>query len=261
MATQEQLAQKRDFRRKFISISLNKGSKDKFYPLAFADGCWSDGRTEVMIHRTNVHTDSSWAGAMIFNIRFHATNWGHGADWWGTHYTYQKSGFVGNFKVPSIGAGVIIWLRGGYTYYAYNECAEGAGLKWNGPDNLGSITPYHKAQTFSPITTISSNVKRGHFNSLGLITTAMISGSLVRRRSFRGFDFRKGSTSWFYPIALQDACWSDGRTEIMIHRTNVHTDKSWAGAMIFNIKFHATNWGHGADYWDTHYTYNRQGFA
>jgi len=112
-----------------VSGSFNVGGDfDKFYPVTFYDGAWGNNvPTNLIIGRSNTHTDSTWRGSLMASFKFHVTAWGHGSNfidadikpYWGAYFN-----FIAGWH-DATGNGIcnciIIWLRGGGTTYYYQS--------------------------------------------------------------------------------------------------------------------------------------------
>jgi hypothetical protein len=60
-----------------------------------------------------------------------------------------------------------------------------------------------------------------------------------------------GSISNYYPVIFTDHAWDNNvATEMTLGRSNVHDDATWRGAIIAKFRFHTTQWGHGANFFD-----------
>lgn len=98
-----------------------QGDMDKYYPVSFYDGKWdSHQATELAIGRSTIHTNAMWHGSLIANFSFHITNWGHGSSFIDANIVQTGSPFIGGWVDPtqsSSYARILIWLKGGTTYY------------------------------------------------------------------------------------------------------------------------------------------------
>ncbi|HTI07058.1 MAG TPA: hypothetical protein VL832_00845 [Puia sp.] len=107
------------------------GDVDKYYPVAFTDNAATFNiATEMTLGRTGVHDDAQWRGAIIAKIRFHANQWGNGANFIDVDMRENTTGpvtinnFIGGWVDASMSNGtsqVVIWLRGGTTTYFYTS--------------------------------------------------------------------------------------------------------------------------------------------
>lgn len=109
-----------------VSLKIN-GDKDKFYPVVF--GSSDTNRIVKVFIGRQIHQDETWSGAMYAGFRAASFSWGGRA---GTMvmevlktvtregYTSNEvfsDGFVGDYKSSNYHPdGVVVWLRGGYTY-------------------------------------------------------------------------------------------------------------------------------------------------
>lgn len=103
-------------------INVN-GDLDKYYPVTFFDGGWSNNMaTELEIGRSLLARDSVLRGALIANFRFHVTNWGNGAAFIDAdirQYTNINKPLIAGWKDASgnnPSYSIVIWLRGRTTY-------------------------------------------------------------------------------------------------------------------------------------------------
>jgi hypothetical protein len=109
------------------------GSEGLYYPVVIVDGAeaaQTNMATVVQLGRNNVHQDSTWRGSFISQIRFHANDWGTGADFINVDLRQHENGpvtitnFIGGWTDVSYNnstSSIVIWLRGGgslgTTYY------------------------------------------------------------------------------------------------------------------------------------------------
>ncbi len=99
------------------------GDFNTFYPVYFTEPRWSDGVTEIELTRSDVHTDSTWRGALQSKFMNHSTNCGHAASFINMDYNYYGTvPFIGGYQTaPGCNNGFVIWLRGGGTTYNYRS--------------------------------------------------------------------------------------------------------------------------------------------
>ncbi|MBP1221746.1 hypothetical protein [Flavobacterium sp. 1355] len=105
------------------------GDLDKFYPVKFSDGGWvNNAPTNLILGRSNVHTNASWRGSLMATFNFHVTSWGNGsnfidADVKPSVITAGSPLIAGWQDVtgPNAAQEIIIWLRGGGTTYYYKS--------------------------------------------------------------------------------------------------------------------------------------------
>ena len=99
------------------------GDFNTFYPVYFTEPRWSDGVTEIELTRSDVHTDSTWRGALQSKFINHSTNCGHAASFINMDYNYYGTvPFIGGYQTaPGCNNGFVIWLRGGGTTYNYRS--------------------------------------------------------------------------------------------------------------------------------------------
>jgi len=103
-------------------VTVN-GDLDKYYPVTFFDGGWSNNvATELEIGRSLLARDSALRGAIIAKFRFHVTNWGNGAAFIDAdirQYTNVNRHLIAGWKDASgnnPSYSIVIWLRGKTTY-------------------------------------------------------------------------------------------------------------------------------------------------
>ncbi len=85
---------------------------------------------KVCIARTTVHTDAYFRGSLVATFEGNSSVWGNGAD----YFSYEVSGisappatynyFVGNAYVDFTSGFLVVYLRGGTTYYYTTEGAQ-----------------------------------------------------------------------------------------------------------------------------------------
>ncbi|WP_269543134.1 hypothetical protein [Cerasicoccus fimbriatus] len=103
-------------------------STEKFYPVYFElekHATNDEPLHSITIFRSNVHEDSLWAGSLIAHFKFHPNRYGHGPTFAESFIISHRNQFVGDFAATNRlanhtadrdGAGIVVWLRGGYTY-------------------------------------------------------------------------------------------------------------------------------------------------
>lgn len=97
------------------------GDINSFYPIVFSDSGWDDGVAVLEISRSYVHRDSQARGSQMAVFRWHASNWGNGADFIDLeHYSYVQS-FIASYAQLVSRAELVVWLRGGGTTYSYRS--------------------------------------------------------------------------------------------------------------------------------------------
>ncbi len=105
------------------SITVD-GDFDKFYPVVWTDGNWSNNKqTTLFIGRSSVHLNSSWRGSVISQFNFHLTNWGNGSHFIDGFVRYGTVPFIAGWRDASGNSSdrvMIVWMRGGGTTYHYS---------------------------------------------------------------------------------------------------------------------------------------------
>ncbi|MNQ90364.1 hypothetical protein D3C85_1057030 [compost metagenome] len=109
-----------------VNASLNVGGDfDKFYPVTFYDGAWSQSvPSKLILGRSDVHADSLWRGSLMALIDFHVSNYGHGSTFVNATIIPSNTNFVAGWSDGSSNNTcrcLIIWLRGGGTTYHYQS--------------------------------------------------------------------------------------------------------------------------------------------
>jgi len=104
------------------------GDLDKFYPVKFSDGGWvNNAPTNLVLGRSNVHTNASWRGSLMATFNFHVTSWGNGSNFIDADVrpvVITAGPLIAGWQdVTSANAAqeIIIWLRGGGTTYYYKS--------------------------------------------------------------------------------------------------------------------------------------------
>ena len=105
------------------------GDTSTYYPVLInADPSWATSNTyKFTVSRSNVHMDASWKGATTIMVEGHNYNWGNGADFMKYKIIGSTSGpvswgnFVANIFEDPNSAFIVIYLRGGTTYYFTGE--------------------------------------------------------------------------------------------------------------------------------------------
>jgi hypothetical protein len=109
-----------------------RGDLDKFYPVKFIDGGWSNNiATELSIGRSSVHIDATWRGSVIASFRYHVTAWGHESSFidadvkqFDQYHPTNSNVFIAGWydaTRSNTSNAIIIWLRGGNTTYYYQS--------------------------------------------------------------------------------------------------------------------------------------------
>ena len=93
------------------------GATDRFYPVVFEDRGWNDGALTLEITRPNTHVDGDWSGSLMARFRVHPTAWGHGSHFDEVEIFQDRRRFIARYLVPFRGRDLIVWLRGGFTYF------------------------------------------------------------------------------------------------------------------------------------------------
>lgn len=113
------------------------GQTNTFYPIKWESVTWPGNGTasRLRIMRPTVHTDALWHGSFSWELKYHPSNWGH----WGNNFHHVEYMLgtgsvagdpVGGWQQGNYAAGgsdIIVWLKGGTTYY------------WDCPDLQGGF--------------------------------------------------------------------------------------------------------------------------
>ncbi|KRB56700.1 tail fiber protein [Flavobacterium sp. Root186] len=105
------------------------GDLDKFYPVKFIDGGWGNNvPTNLILGRSNVHTNASWRGSLMATFNFHTTAWGNGSNFIDAEVKpliiTGSSPLIAGWQDITAASGnkeIIIWIRGGATTYYYQS--------------------------------------------------------------------------------------------------------------------------------------------
>ncbi len=113
-----------------ISGSFNVGGDiDKFYPVTFFDGAWSNNvPTNLKLGRSDIHLNTNSRGTLMADFNYHVTNFGYGSYFIDADIKPALNGSYDNFvagwrDVSSKGGCrcIVIWLRGGQSTYYYQS--------------------------------------------------------------------------------------------------------------------------------------------
>jgi len=105
------------------------GNTSTYYPVLIdASPSWATTNIyKFNISRSNVHMDASWKGSTTIVVEGHSNDWGNGADFMkykiigSTNGPVSFSTFVANLFEDSTSNFIVIYLRGGTTYYFSGE--------------------------------------------------------------------------------------------------------------------------------------------
>lgn len=115
------------------------GDPGKFYPVIFADGGWNDNSpTELILARSNVHTDKDWLGSLISKFTFHTSAGGHKANFINAEIAQSYTVFVAGWKDITTNNNekrIIIWVKGGDITYCYNSNYQVDPIVYDGVSN------------------------------------------------------------------------------------------------------------------------------
>jgi hypothetical protein len=92
------------------------GNTERFYAVVFYDNGWGYGPAEFEVTRSSVHADSLWFGSMMLQMRWHSSNWGHGASFLEYRNLANQKSFVARIQDYYFNPYLLVWLRGGSTY-------------------------------------------------------------------------------------------------------------------------------------------------
>jgi hypothetical protein len=164
------------------------GDLDKFYPVKFSDGGWvNNAPTNLVLGRSNVHTNASWRGSLMATFNFHVTSWGNGSNFIDADVrplviTASSPLIAGWQDVTSANSAqeIIIWLRGGATTYYYKSNYAVNPVIYDGVQNAlpfnitngGQLSFKTSVDTYATTTGIYEN-RNAYFNAnVGIGTTA-----------------------------------------------------------------------------------------
>lgn len=113
------------------------GATSTYYPIKWQSVTWPGNATasRLRIFRPTVHTNATWHGSFSWELKYHPSNWGH----WGNNFHHVEYMLgtgsvagdpVGGWQQGNYAAGgsdIIVWLKGGTTYY------------WDCPDLQGGF--------------------------------------------------------------------------------------------------------------------------
>jgi len=157
------------------------GTSANYYPVQFRnDAPGTSVSNDLMIYRSNVHTNGSWFGTFFFKLSFHSTNWGNfGSQIEKIEYLTGNGspyndpvGDVADGAAAGGGKDVIIWLRGGATY-EWRTLNGGGWTLLNGNSAGGNITDSSgivRTPISSQSTLITKAKNRFYTNTLSLGT-------------------------------------------------------------------------------------------
>ncbi|MBF0316091.1 MAG: hypothetical protein HQK50_15880 [Oligoflexia bacterium] len=107
-----------------------EGDSQYYYPVWFADNCWGEGETKLVISRASIHTNGGWAGSVNIRFVYHSSACGNGSSFLDAAIEYASAGtsanrgpFIANFDYTNgcSLAGIVVWLRGGGLTYNYKS--------------------------------------------------------------------------------------------------------------------------------------------
>jgi len=188
------------------------GVATTYYPVLIdASPSWATTNTyRFNISRSSVHMDGSWKGAVTIVVEGHATAWGNGANYMkykimgNTDGPVSYGNFLGNLFEDFTSTFIVVYLRGGSTYYfsgqgclLNNANASGTSLIVPGGNNSSYASTTSATAPFGSnvvsgdsrdnIWTVNSNVGIGtsaptsllHVNGAINCTSFLVNGTAV----------------------------------------------------------------------------------
>ncbi|MBF0311956.1 MAG: hypothetical protein HQK50_08490 [Oligoflexia bacterium] len=143
------------------------GDSQYYYPVWFADNCWHEGETKLVISRASIHTNGEWAGSVNIRFVYHSFACGHGSSFLDAAIEYTNAGtsanrgpFIANFDSTNgcSAGGIVVWLRGGGLTYNYKSSC--------------TVSPVFS--TTEPITIPGSNVLREKTDKIDAKVTSIM---------------------------------------------------------------------------------------
>jgi len=128
------------------------GNVNTFYPVAIlTSSSWGTTNTyKFTISRSNVHENGTNYGSLTFQVWGHNSLWGNGSDF--LNYSYTQSfwttytRFVADCFQDGTTTYVMIWLRGGLTYYFSGE---GCSLTFRNSEGTSYTVPAGNSATYN----------------------------------------------------------------------------------------------------------------
>ena len=143
------------------------GDTDKFYAVVFYDNGWGYGPAEFEVTRSSVHTDSTWFGAMLLQVRWHSSSWGHGSSFLEYRNLASQKSFVARVYDYYYNPYLMVWLRGGSTYrlrsFGNRVTLQGIHGTDNGSCSFDPVSyaGYNTAKDCSYLTAVDAGVTGG----------------------------------------------------------------------------------------------------
>ncbi len=199
------------------------GDSDKFYPVTFQDGAWNDNvPTKLWLGRSNIHTDSSWLGALVSKFTYHVSVGGHGANFISGDIMQSSVIFIAGWKDVSSynnDKKIVIWLKGGGITYYYNSNFEvnpvvydgvTNSLPYNEPDIRDSKGVNHNFKVIIDEYVNTQGISYGnnaYFNGLGTNSFAGKVG--IGTTDTKGFNLAVNGKIRTQEIRVENANWPD----------------------------------------------------
>lgn len=85
--------------------------------------------------------------------------------------------------------------------------------------------------------------------------------SVCTQAQVKGTFFVGGDIDKYYPVVFTDSAWEHNEaSELQIGRSSIHRDSLWRGALIATFRYHGTNFGNGANFFDADIRQNSPGY-
>jgi hypothetical protein len=161
------------------------GTTDTFYPVLIDTApSWRTGNIfRFIISRSSTHLDTSWKGSLTFYVEGHGTAWGNEANFLNyfylngkfTGHTFKR--FVANLEQNYNTTYVIVWLRGGTSYYFKGDGSIITDSNSDGRTSI-TITSGSYTKTFNSQTTISTDFDNDEYSHDDLLNITTLNGNV-----------------------------------------------------------------------------------
>jgi hypothetical protein len=128
-----------------VGSIIVKGDLDKFYPVLWTDGGWTNNAASVLeIGRSDVHGDAGWRGSLIASFKFHLERWGNGAKFIDAdimqvnNKNTQNYDFIAGWRDGTginASMNMVLWMRGGGTTYHFKSVFPTTAVVYDGVAN------------------------------------------------------------------------------------------------------------------------------